>query len=92
MSGSNGKMGWVSACYQCCSLGDKCKGVLAMHALSGCDTVSYCSGKGKASALKVFTKSDITGLDSVLGEEDATQNNLIVHGTAFSRYLLLKEL
>ena len=45
-------------------LGEKCSGILGMHALSGCDTVSYPSGKGKVSALKVLTHTDIPGLDS----------------------------
>ena len=54
------------------------------HALSGCDTVSYPNGKGKVSALKVLNQTDITGLDSVLGEEDATYSDLT--GTFFSAY------
>ena len=64
-------------------LGEKCKGILSMHALSGCDTVSYPNGKGKASALKVLLQNDIHGLDTVLGEEDATQHDLMEAGTAF---------
>ena len=35
------------------ALGDKCRGLLGMHALSGCDTVSYPNGRGKVSALRV---------------------------------------
>ena len=35
-------------------LGDKCQGLLGIHALSGCDSVSYPCGEGKASALKVL--------------------------------------
>ncbi len=56
-------------------LGDKCNGILGMHALSGCDTVSYPNGKGKVSALKVLTQNDLAGLDSVLGDEVATQSD-----------------
>lgn len=64
-------------------LGEKCKGILAVHALSGCDAVSYCSGKGKVSAIKVLTQADLSELDSVLGEENATESDLIKHGTSF---------
>ena len=64
-------------------LGEKCKGILGMHALSGCDTVSYPNGKGKASALKVLLQNDIPGLDTVLGEEHASENDLMEIGTAF---------
>ena len=44
-------------------LGSTCSGILGMHALSGCDTVSYLNGKGKVSALKVLSQNNITGLD-----------------------------
>ena len=64
-------------------LGEKCKGILGMHALSGCDTVSYPNGKGKASALKVLLQNDIPGLDTVLGEEYASENGLMETGTVF---------
>ncbi len=63
--------------------GEKCRGILGMHALSGCDTVSYPTGKGKISALKVLNQTDIAGLDSVLGEENATYSDLMATGTAF---------
>ena len=35
-------------------LGNKCQGLLAMHALSGCDTVSHPCRKGKVSAVKTL--------------------------------------
>ena len=41
------------------TLGDKCGQLPGMHALSGCDTVSYPYGKGNKSALKV--NNDIEG-------------------------------
>jgi hypothetical protein len=63
--------------------GDKCRNILGMHALSGCDTVSYPNGKGKTTALKVLNQTNITGLDSVLGEEGATHSDLMATGTAF---------
>lgn len=40
------------------SLGPEvCKGVLRMHAFTGCDTVSAFAGKGKAQALKILKKN-----------------------------------
>jgi len=64
-------------------LGEKCKGILGMHAFSGCGTVSYPSEKGKVSALHVLNQTDIAGLDSVLGEKDATHSELIATGKTF---------
>ena len=49
------------------ALGDKCRGLLGMHALSGCGTVSYPNGRGKVSPLRVLTQTDIDELDSFLG-------------------------
>jgi len=34
-----------------------CKGVLGMHAFTGCDTVSAFAGKGKSQALKILKKN-----------------------------------
>ena len=40
------------------SLGPEvCKGVLGMHAFTGCDTVNAFAGKGKAQALKILKKN-----------------------------------
>ena len=64
-------------------LGEKCNGILALHALSGCDTVSYPCGKGKVSALKVHMENDIPGLAEVLGEENVSDNDLEEVGTQF---------
>ena len=47
--------------------GDTCGQLPGMHALSGCDTVSYPYGKGKKSALKVLMNTDIDGLQDALG-------------------------
>ncbi|XP_014670374.1 PREDICTED: uncharacterized protein LOC106811314 isoform X2 [Priapulus caudatus] len=68
-------------------LGIKCKEILGMHALSGCDTVSYPNGKGKVSALKVLNQTNIAGLDSVLGKDDATDSDLMATGKAFFLHL-----
>ena len=60
---------------------DKCGQLPGMHALSGCDTVSYPYGKGKKSALKVLMNNDIDGLQDVPGEPDISQGQL--NATAF---------
>ena len=72
-------------------LGSTCSGFLRMHALSGCDTVSYFNGKGKVSALKVLNQNNITGLDSVLGETDASEADLMATATAFYLAIFLPE-
>ncbi len=54
----------------------KCASILAMHSLSGCDTVSFICGRGKLSAYKVFKDNNIPMLDKI-GEEDATQEQLL---------------
>ncbi|XP_014675019.1 PREDICTED: zinc finger protein 431-like [Priapulus caudatus] len=64
----------------------KCSQLLGVHALSGCDTVSYPFGKGKQSALKLL-EIDIPGLDQVLGELGATHSQL--RATADSFFLPL---
>ena len=53
-------------------LGDKCKDILGMYALSGCDTLSYPNGKVKLSALKIRMQNYIVVIDSIMGEEGAT--------------------
>ena len=37
----------------------KCLTLLPLHALTGCDTVSYPCGKGKATAITMLMKEDI---------------------------------
>ena len=60
----------------------KCSQLLGVHALSGCDTVSYPFGKGKQSALKLL-EIDIPGLDQVLGELGATHAQLKATADSF---------
>ena len=60
----------------------KCSQLLGLHALSGCDTVSYPYGKGKPSALKVL-EVDIPGLDEVLGQPEATHAQLKATADSF---------
>ena len=57
-------------------LRDTCGQLLGMQPLSGCDTVSYPTGKGNKFALKVLMNNDIDGLNSVLGEPDISQGQL----------------
>ncbi|KAJ8392658.1 hypothetical protein AAFF_G00073320 [Aldrovandia affinis] len=53
------------------NLGEQCCSILAMHALSRCDTTSYPAGKGKVSALKAMRV--VPGdLLHFIGEEGAT--------------------
>jgi len=67
----------------CMLLGQKCLQLPGMHALSGCDTVSYPFNKGKISALNVLKEGDFPGLFEVLGEEDATHEDLMNTGQQF---------
>ena len=64
----------------------KCSQLLGIHALSGCDTVSYPFGKGKKSALKLL-EIDIPGLGQVLGQPGATHAQL--QETAYTFFLPL---
>ena len=68
--------------------GQKSRLLLAVHASSGCDAVSYLVGKGKLSAVSVMMKHDI-GLE-VLGEMDANMDDVITAGHKFLS-LLYKE-
>ena len=51
----------------CLQLGTKCLQLLAMHAISGCDTVSYPFNKGKIRPLNVLKPGDFPGLFEVVG-------------------------
>ncbi|KAK2167751.1 hypothetical protein NP493_1261g00015 [Ridgeia piscesae] len=64
----------------------KCRQLLGIHALSGCDTVSYPFGKGNKSALKLL-EMDIPGLDQVPGQPDAIHAQL--QETAYTFFLPL---
>ena len=64
----------------------KCSQLLGIHALSGCDTVSYPFGKGQKSALNLL-EIDIPGLDQVLGQPGATHAQL--QETAYTFFLPL---
>ena len=61
----------------CSDLGSKCLQLLGIHALSGCDTVSYPYGKGKISALNTLLTGNFPGLAHVLGEVETTHTDLM---------------
>ncbi len=61
----------------CSDLGPKCLQLLDIHALTGCDTVSYPYGKGKISALNTLLAGDFPGLAHVLGEVETTHTDLM---------------
>lgn len=70
------------------SLGRKSFQLLAVHAITGCDTVSYLFGKGKTSAVSTMLKHDVDL--EVLGEQGATLCDVIKAGRKFVS-LLYKE-
>ena len=51
----DGKTIYVNATAM--ALGEKCVQLLHMHAITGCDSMSYPFGKGKVSSLKVIRDS-----------------------------------
>ena len=59
--------------------------LLGAHAIIGCDIVFYPSGKGrpKASKLKTLKEGDFPGLFDVLGQEGASQEDLMAVGEQF---------
>jgi hypothetical protein len=64
-------------------LGDKSLQLLGMHAVTGCDTVSYPFNKGKITALSKLQEGDFPELYSVIGEETATHEDLLKTGQKF---------
>ena len=58
------------------ALGDKCTQLLPMHAITGCESVSYPFGKGKVSSLKVIMDSDDLEIE-VFGESNATMSDVM---------------
>ena len=61
------------------ALRDKCVQLLPMHAITGCDTVSYPFGKGKVSSLKVIMDSDHLEIE-LFGESNATISDVMCTG------------
>jgi hypothetical protein len=66
--------------------GNKCSNLLAMHALTGCDTTSYPFQKGKTTGLNILMKHDNLGLEC-FGEEGTTKEEIIEVGSRYFSYL-----
>ena len=62
-------------------LGGKCSQLIGLHAISGCDTVSYPFGKGKVSALTVLQKGNVDLTQFGLASADVA--NVIEDGHKF---------
>lgn len=62
-------------------LKDKCFDLLAIHALSGCDSVSYPFGKGKVSAINLLLKSDLKL--EIFSDPEANETDWLTAGTKF---------
>ena len=54
-----------------------------MHIISGCNTVLCPFNKGKVSALNILEAGEFTALYDVLGEENATDAELMETGRRF---------
>ncbi len=67
----------------CLLLGSKCLQSPGMHVISGCNTVLYPFHKGKVSALNILEAGEFTALYDVLGEENATDAELMETGRRF---------
>ena len=67
-------------------LGNTCDQLLAMHALTGCDTTSYPYSKGKTTGFNVRLKHPVIGLEC-FGEEDISKDELFDVGSKFFCYL-----
>ena len=65
------------------ALGDKSLQLLGMHAVTGCDTVSYPFKKGKLIALSKLQQGNFPELYYVVGEETVTHEDLMRTGRNF---------
>ena len=66
------------------SLGAKCKGILATHALCGCDTTSFPCGRGKTMSLNVLMDNGFEDeLEATFGEEEVTHEHIMEIGSKF---------
>ena len=64
------------------SLDAKCKGILATHALCGCDTTSFACGRGKTMSLNVLMDNGFEDeLDATFGEEEVTPDHIMEIGS-----------
>jgi hypothetical protein len=83
MRKSDGRVIDINATAQ--KLGHKSLQLLAVHAITGCDTVGYLFGKGKADAVSIMMKHEV-GLE-VLGEQDSNTSDVITAGHKFMSIL-----
>ena len=67
------------------ALGDRCEDLLPAHALSGCDSVSYPYGKGKASMCSMLLKSKVPL--RAFADPDASEEDWTREGFQFLSYL-----
>ena len=66
------------------SLGAKCKGILATHALCGCDTTSFPCGRGNTMSVNVLMDNGFEDeLDAIFGEEEVTHDQIMEIGSKF---------
>ena len=66
------------------SLGAKCKGILATHALCGCVATSFTCGRGKIMSLNVLMDNGFEDeLDATFGEEEVTHDQIMEIGGKF---------
>ena len=70
-------------------LGDKCGQLLGMHALMGCNIVSYPCGEGKKFTLKCLTNSNIPGLQDTRGVSDVNHDQFKATSRSNSFFLAL---
>ena len=62
-------------------LGDKCQALLPLHAITGCDSVSYPFGKGKVTAVNLLLKKDLQL--TALCDSNANEDDILKAGTHF---------
>ena len=79
MRKSDGRVVDITATAE--KLGCKYFQLLAVHAITGCDTVSYFFGKGKVSAVSIMMKHDIDL--EIIGIPDAELSDVIAAGRKF---------
>ena len=65
------------------ALGDTSLQLLGMHAVTGCDTVSYPFNKGKLTALSTLREGNFPELYPVVGEETTMLDDLLRRGQTF---------
>lgn len=67
--GQGQSLRWIPVHELCCSLAEKCRGILFFHAFTGCDIVSAFRGKGKRSAWQTWDVCDeVSGVFSKLSK------------------------